>query len=90
MMGLEIGILGMIAVALLGIAVLLGAARLVLGPTVADRVVAADILTIIPAAALVWLALVQDSAIVLDIALVFGALSFVGVVAIARALEKRS
>lgn len=90
MMGLEIGILGMIAVALLGIAVLLGAARLVLGPTVADRVVAADILTIITTAALVWLALVQDSAIVLDIALVFGALSFVGVVAIARALEKRS
>ncbi|HOV02858.1 MAG TPA: monovalent cation/H+ antiporter complex subunit F [Kaistiaceae bacterium] len=90
MMGLEIGILGGIAVALLGIAVLLGAARLVLGPTVADRVVAADILTIITTAALVWLALVQDSAIVLDIALVFGALSFVGVVAIARALEKRS
>jgi len=89
-MGLEIGILGGIAVALLGIAVLLGAARLVLGPTVADRVVAADILTIITTAALVWLALVQDSAIVLDIALVFGALSFVGVVAIARALEKRS
>jgi len=89
-MGLEIGILGGIAVALLGIAVLLGAARLVLGPTVADRVVAADVLTIITTAALVWLALVQDSAIVLDIALVFGALSFVGVVAIARALEKRS
>ncbi|MEZ5841580.1 MAG: monovalent cation/H+ antiporter complex subunit F [Hyphomicrobiales bacterium] len=90
MTGFEVSAIGMAAFALLAVAVVLSTLRLVLGPTVADRVVAADILTVITTAALVWLALVQDSALVLDIALVFGALSFIGVVAIARALEKRS
>ena len=53
-----------------------------------DRVVAADTLAVITTAGLAWLAAVLGSALYLDIALVYGALAFVGVVAVARAIEK--
>ena len=68
-------------------ALLLGLWRLFKGPTVPDRVVAADTLAIIVTAALVWLASQLDNPIYLDIALVYGVLAFVAVVAIARAIE---
>jgi multisubunit Na+/H+ antiporter MnhF subunit len=42
---------------------------------------------VITTAGLVWVASTLDKAIYLDIALVYGALAFVGVVAVARALE---
>lgn len=68
-------------------ALLLGLWRLFKGPTVPDRVVAADTLAIIVTAGLVWLASQFDNPIYLDIALVYGVLAFVAVVAIARAIE---
>ena len=61
--------------------------RFLLGPTTPDRIVAADTLSILITAGLVWLAHLLDSGIYLSIALVFGALSFVGTVALARAIE---
>jgi multisubunit Na+/H+ antiporter MnhF subunit len=79
--------LELVALVLVLLALALATVRLYLGPTPPDRVVAADILSSITTAGLVWLASVLDNAIYLDIALVYGALSFVGVVAIARALE---
>lgn len=69
------------------LAVILALWRLFKGPTTPDRVVAADTLTVITTAALAWLSLLLDNPIYLDIALVYGALSFVGVVVIARAIE---
>ncbi len=68
-------------------AVLLGMWRFFRGPTVPDRVVAADTLAVITTAGLVWLASEFDNPIYLDIALVYGALAFVAIVAIARAIE---
>ncbi|RKZ54368.1 MAG: cation:proton antiporter [Candidatus Parabeggiatoa sp. nov. 3] len=68
-------------------ALVLGLWRLFKGPTVPDRVVAADTLAIIVTAGLVWLASQLDNPIYLDIALVYGVLAFVAVVAIARAIE---
>ena len=79
--------LSLVALVLTALAVALGTLRLFLGPTTPDRVVAADILTVITTPALAWLAIGLDNAIYLDIALVYAALSFVGVVAVARALE---
>jgi len=61
--------------------------RLFKGDTVPDRVVAADTLAVITIAGLVWLASEFDNPVYLDIALVYGALAFVAVVAIARAIE---
>ena len=75
------------ALALLAAALLLSLIRLWLGPTTPDRVVAADALAVITTPALAWLASTLDNPIYLDVALVYGALSFVGVVAIARAIE---
>jgi len=68
-------------------ALLLGMWRLFKGATVPDRVVAADTLAVITIAGLVWLASEFGNPIYLDIALVYGALAFVAVVAIARAIE---
>lgn len=61
--------------------------RFLLGPGTPDRVVAADTGSVIITAGLAGIALVLSRSIYLDIALVFAALAFVGVIAIARAIE---
>jgi multicomponent Na+:H+ antiporter subunit F len=61
--------------------------RLLAGPSLADRVVAAEFLGAVTTAALALVAGWLGRGIYLDVALVFAALSFVGVVAIARAIE---
>jgi len=80
-------VLEIVALALMGGAMLLGLVRLVLGPHAGDRVVAADTLSVITTAGLVVLAAVFGSSLYLDVALIYGVLAFVGVVAIARAIE---
>jgi multicomponent Na+:H+ antiporter subunit F len=65
-----------------------GVLRLVLGPTVIDRIVAVDMLTIISISTISLYALVADRFIYLDVALVYGVLSFLAVVAVARYLER--
>lgn len=79
--------LEIIAAVLLGAALLIALLRLALGPSAPDRVVAADTLTVITTIAIVGLALLFGNPLYLDVALVFGVLAFVGVVAIARAIE---
>lgn len=76
-----------IAAVLLLVAIVLGAIRLFLGPTVPDRVVAADTLAVITTAGLATLAALFGNPVYLDVALVYGTLAFVGTVAIARAIE---
>lgn len=78
-----------VAFILVAAACLLTMLRLAAGPTLVDRVVAADTLSVMTTAGLVWLASALDSALYLDIALVYGALSFIGVVAIARVIEHK-
>ena len=80
-------LLHIIALCLLGAGLMLSVVRFMLGPTTPDRVVAADTLSILITAGLVWLAHLLDSQIYLAIALVYGALAFVGTVALARAIE---
>ncbi|MDI6850386.1 MAG: monovalent cation/H+ antiporter complex subunit F [bacterium] len=81
------GIVVYIFVSLLGLAVLLSSLRFILGPTASDRVVSTDILTTITTIVLVFLSLVFDRYIYLDVALVYAVLSFIAVVTIARYLE---
>lgn len=76
-----------VAFALAAAAAALVALRLWLGPTTPDRVVAADALAVLVTPGLAWAASALGSALYLDVALVYGALAFVGVVTIARALE---
>ena len=62
--------------------------RLVLGPTPADRTVALDAMTALAITVITYLAAVLGRIIYLDVALVYALISFIGVVAIARYLER--
>ncbi len=77
----------MAALLVFAAAILLGLLRFARGPATPDRLVAADILTVIATALLVALAVFLENALYLDVALVYGVLAFVGVVALARAIE---
>lgn len=81
------GIVQVAAVLILG-AILLAVTRLVLGPTLIDRVVAIDVLTIVSISLIVLYAHVSGRFVYIDVALVYGLLSFLAVLAIARFLEK--
>ncbi|CAG0911721.1 unnamed protein product, partial [Cyprideis torosa] len=79
-----------IAAAIAGMAFLLALFRFVKGPSAADRVVAFDVLTIISISGIVLVALVDGRGIYLDVALVYALLSFLGVIVIARYLERNA
>lgn len=84
---MTLNLLEIAALAMLGGALVLGLLRLVLGPQSPDRIVAADTLSVITTAGLALLAALLDSPLYLDVALIYGVLAFVAVVAIARAIE---
>jgi multicomponent Na+:H+ antiporter subunit F len=67
--------------------ILLTLIRFSLGPTVVDRVLAFDTMTIISLALIGIIAHLAGRAIYLDVGLVYGLLSFLGVIAVARYLE---
>lgn len=79
-----------IVMALLGFGLLLSMLRFWVGPYAPDRIVAADTLSVIVTAGLVLVAFWFDSSLYLDVALVYGVLAFVGVVALARTIERGS
>ena len=62
--------------------------RLVIGHTVVDRVAAIDMLTVMSISVIALYAHVSGRFIYLDVALVYGVLSFLGVIAVARYLER--
>jgi multicomponent Na+:H+ antiporter subunit F len=72
----------------MGVGVVLCLVRLFRGPTASDRAVAADTACTVTTALLVVLALVFGRRIYLDVALVYAVLTFVGLVAVARYLER--
>ncbi len=77
-----------IAATLMCVAFLLALYRFLKGPSVADRVVAFDVLTIVAVTGIVLTALVQGRGIYLDVALIYALLSFLGVIVVARYLER--
>lgn len=62
--------------------------RLIKGPTPIDRVIAIDVMTITSITIIVLLAHFGDRFIYVDVAIVYGLLSFLGVLAVARYSEK--
>ena len=62
--------------------------RLVVGRTVVDRVAAIDMLTVISISMIALYAHIADRFIYLDVAVVYGVLSFLAVLAVARYLER--
>lgn len=71
----------------LGMAFIL--ARLIQGPTLADRVVALDLLAVLGIGCLAAYAILTQQVVFLDIAAILGLLSFLGTVAFAVYLERR-
>ncbi|KUK41968.1 MAG: Multiple resistance and pH regulation protein F [Thermovirga lienii] len=69
------------------IAALGGFYRVVVGPTVPDRIVAADAMTVIMTTALAVLSLIFENGVFLDIALAFAILSFADVLIMAKYFE---
>ena len=62
--------------------------RLIKGPTIADRAVAIDTMTIAGISLIVFLAAMFKRIIYVDVAIVYAIISFVGIVVIARYLER--
>ena len=77
-----------IAGAVLAAGMLLAFIRLVLGPTLADRVVAVDALATMAIGALVIVAVVTGQGFLLDIALAMALVVFLGTIAMAMTVER--
>jgi multicomponent Na+:H+ antiporter subunit F len=73
---------------IVGVAFLLLLVRFIKGPTGVDRIIAFDGLTIVSITGILLGALAEDRVIYLDVALVYALLSFLGVIVVARFLER--
>jgi len=77
-----------IAIVLISIGSFLAFMRFVKGPTAADRAIALDTLSVIGIAGLVLLGYLFQRYIYIDLALVYAVLGFIGIIVIARYIEK--
>lgn len=77
-----------VAIILSSIAAILSFIRFVKGPTAGDRTVALDTISIIAVAVLVLLGYLYQRYIYIDLALVYAILGFIGIIVIARFIEK--
>ena len=73
---------------LLLIAIFMTLYRFLIGPSLSDRIVAFDVLSILSISLLVIIALTFKSSLYLDIALTFGLISFLGTTIFGRYIEK--
>jgi multicomponent Na+:H+ antiporter subunit F len=85
-MVLQIGL--WICLGCLSLSLMLVALRAIIGPTVADRVVAADALSTLLISLLIASSIWLQEVVYLDYVLVLAVLSFVGTVAYAKYLER--
>ncbi len=77
-----------IAVVLIFFSIVFGVLRLIIGRTAIDRVVAIDMLTVVTISLIALYAHISGRFVYIDVALVYGLLSFLAVLAIAGFLEK--
>ena len=75
------------AAVVLGLAAFVMLGRLIAGPTLADRAVALDAMNSLVVALMIVLSVLFDSVVMVDVAIVYAGLSFVGTMFIARYLE---
>lgn len=78
-----------IALSMAGVGILLSVVRLILGPTLPDRVVALDLITILAVGTTAAYSVTTGEAAYLDVAIVLALISFLGTVAFAFYIEKR-
>jgi multicomponent Na+:H+ antiporter subunit F len=75
---------------MLMVALVLAFTRLVRGPTLADRVVALDLIAVLSVGFIAMYALDNDQPVFLDASIVLALVAFLGTVAFARYLERRA
>jgi multicomponent Na+:H+ antiporter subunit F len=80
----------LVIIGMLALSILLCAVRLLRGPTLANRVVALDLITVLAAALAAVFAIRFDQQVFLDMTIVVALVSFVGTVAFAYYLERRA
>lgn len=79
----------LIALILLGLALLISAIRIVIGPTLADRVLALDLMTVVATGFVGAIAIRTGLMLYLDIAIALALLGFLATVALARYILSR-
>ncbi|MGS0971790.1 MAG: monovalent cation/H+ antiporter complex subunit F [Candidatus Izemoplasmataceae bacterium] len=72
---------------LIGLGLLFALMRLIIGPTVADRVVSLDTFNVIVIGIIVMLSFVFERSLYLDIAIIYAILAFLETIVFARYLE---
>ena len=80
--------LNLIYLIIVSVAIVFAIVRMIVGPDVTNRVVGLDILTTITIALFVFFAMIFGRYIYIDVALVYGLLAFIGVLVIARFIER--
>ena len=75
---------------LLAVGMLLAGIRLVRGPDPADRIVALDLISVLIVAFLAALSVYTGQSAVLDVAIAYALVAFLGTVALARWLQRRA
>jgi multicomponent Na+:H+ antiporter subunit F len=78
----------MVIFGLLITAIFLGFIRLVHGPSLADRVVALDLIAILSVGVIALYAVYQDQTVFIDVAVVLALIGFLGTIAFAYFIEK--
>lgn len=78
----------LIAGAIMLLAILLTSYRFIKGPDIPDRLVAFDVMTVSSLGLIALIAKFSNRVIYLDIAMVYGLLSFLGVIIVARYFER--
>ena len=73
----------------LSLSLFLAFLRLVLGPTLPDRVVALDLMATLSMGIITMYAVITGQVIFLDVAIVLALIAFLGTVAFARFIDKR-
>ena len=79
-----------IALSMVCVAILLAVVRLIRGPSLPDRVVALDLVSILVAGATAIYAIKTGEAVFLDVAIVIALISFLGTTAFATYVEKQA
>ncbi|RDD63877.1 cation:proton antiporter [Ferruginivarius sediminum] len=85
-----LGVAVTIAFVMLGIALLMTFIRLLRGPSLADRVVALDMLTVLAMGFIALRVIATGQALFLEIAIALGLVSFLATVFFARLIETRA
>jgi multicomponent Na+:H+ antiporter subunit F len=80
---------GSVALAILTLALILTAYRLLKGPNLSDRVIALDSLAVIAVMIMACLSVVTENPVLLDACLSIALLAFISTVAFARYMERQ-